>query len=585
MENRNNGADNSSFERKPSFNREERGGDRKTSFFRREDRPGREESTDRRSFNPNFDDKNRVKGGGERRSFGGDRPSFNREGGERRSYNNDRPSYNREGGERRSFGGDRPNFNRGERPSFDRNRSDRPSFNREGGERRSFNNDRPSFNSEGGERRSFGGDRPNFNKGERPNFDRNRSDRPSFNREGGERRSFNNDRPSFNSEGGERRSFGGDRPNFNRGERPGFDRNRSDRPAFNREGGERRSFNNDRPSFGRDGGERRSFGGDRPKFDRGERSERPNFNREGGERRSFDRDRSDRPSFNRGGNERRSFHRDDDRGFGGDRRFDRKHDKAPENPYISEELNVTSELLKGDIRLNRYVSMSGICSRRDADALIESGRISVNGEVVTALGSKVSANDVIAFDGEVIRGEKNVYILMNKPKDYVTTLEDPNAEKIVTQLLKGQVKERVYPVGRLDKNSLGVLVLTNDGEFTKILTHPSFNKKKIYHVLLDRPLREEDMEKLATGVELEDGLIFADEISCDQIDKREVGIEIHSGRNRVVRRMFESVGYKVRRLDRVYFAGLTKKGLQRGEWRYLTQQEVESIKKEAKTFL
>ncbi|MEG1554542.1 MAG: pseudouridine synthase, partial [Rikenellaceae bacterium] len=169
--------------------------------------------------------------------------------------------------------------------------------------------------------------------------------------------------------------------------------------------------------------------------------------------------------------------------------------------------------------------------------------------------------------------------------DYVTTLEDPNADKIVTQLLNGLVSERVYPVGRLDKNSLGVLLLTNDGEFTKILTHPSFSKKKIYHVSLDKALHEEDMEKLATGVELEDGLIFADEISCDQIDKKEVGIEIHSGRNRVVRRMFEHLGYKVRRLDRVYFAGLTKKGLQRGEWRYLTQQEVESIKKEAQAIV
>ena len=233
--------------------------------------------------------------------------------------------------------------------------------------------------------------------------------------------------------------------------------------------------------------------------------------------------------------------------------------------------------LDGAIRLNRYLAMSGICSRREADDFITAGVVSVNGQVVTELGTKVFPTDVVKFNDSVVRNEKKVYIVMNKPKGFVTTLEDPHADKTVMELLKNACTERVYPVGRLDKNSVGVLLITNDGDLTKRLTHPTYNKKKVYQVSLDKALTRADMLQIAEGIELEDGEIHADEISYVKENKREIGIEIHSGRNRIIRRIFEHLGYKVQKLDRVYFAGLTKKGLKRGGWRFLTPKEVEIL--------
>ena len=230
------------------------------------------------------------------------------------------------------------------------------------------------------------------------------------------------------------------------------------------------------------------------------------------------------------------------------------------------------------IRLNRFLAMSGLCSRREADDYITAGVVTVNGVVVTELGSKVSPDDEVRFNDSIVRGEKKVYILMNKPKGFVTTLDDPHADKTVMDLVKGACTERVYPVGRLDKNSVGVLLITNDGDLTKRLTHPSYSKQKIYQVSLDKPLTKADMEQIAQGVELEDGPIFADEISYVKDNHKEIGIEIHSGRNRIVRRIFEYFGYKVQKLDRVYFAGLTKKSLKRGAWRFLTPREVAMLK-------
>ena len=229
------------------------------------------------------------------------------------------------------------------------------------------------------------------------------------------------------------------------------------------------------------------------------------------------------------------------------------------------------------IRLNRYISMSGICSRREADEYIQAGVVSVNGLVVTELGARVSQTDEIRFHGEIIKNERKVYILMNKPKGYVTSLDDPHADKTVMDLLKNGCRERVYPVGRLDKNSLGVLLITNDGDMAKKLMHPSYEKKKVYQVSLDKPLTAADMTALAEGFELEDGEIHADSVSYVAGKKTEIGIEIHSGRNRIVRRMFEHLGYRVVKLDRVYFAGLTKKNLKRGEWRFLTPREVQIL--------
>ena len=231
------------------------------------------------------------------------------------------------------------------------------------------------------------------------------------------------------------------------------------------------------------------------------------------------------------------------------------------------------------VRLNKFIANSGVCSRREADTLIQSGVVTVNGEVVTELGVKVNIlTDDVRFNGQRLKGEEKVYIVMNKPKGYVTTASDPHAEKTVMDLLKG-CPTRVFPVGRLDKNTTGVLMFTNDGEMAERLTHPSYNKKKIYQVVLDAPLTEEDQQKILAGLELSDGVVAADELEfIDAHDHRQLGIEIHSGKNRIVRRIFESLGYEVRALDRVYFAGLTKKGLKKSDWRYLTEGEVNILK-------
>ena len=235
--------------------------------------------------------------------------------------------------------------------------------------------------------------------------------------------------------------------------------------------------------------------------------------------------------------------------------------------------------IKETIRLNKFIANSGICSRREADTLIAAGVVTVNGQVVTELGTKVNVHDDdIRFNGERLKGEEKVYLIMNKPKGYVTTASDPHAEKTVIDLLKG-CSSRVYPVGRLDKNTTGVLLLTNDGEIAERLTHPSYDKKKIYQVSLDKELSEEDYHKILEGVSLTDGDVKADELEfIDANDKRKIGIEIHSGKNRIVRRIFDSLGYNVKALDRVYFAGLTKKGLKKGEWRYLTEGEINILK-------
>lgn len=243
------------------------------------------------------------------------------------------------------------------------------------------------------------------------------------------------------------------------------------------------------------------------------------------------------------------------------------------------DFDAVSTPVKDEIRLNKFIANSGVCSRREADTMIQAGVVTVNGEVVTELGTKVNIHtDDVRFNGERLRGEEKVYVVMNKPKGYVTTASDPHAEKTVMELLKG-CNGRVFPVGRLDKNTTGVLMFTNDGEIAERLTHPSYDKKKIYQVLLDRPLSQEDFARIKEGIELSDGPIKADEIEfIEEGDHRKIGIEIHSGKNRIVRRIFEACGYDVRALDRVYFAGLTKKGLKKGEWRYLSEGEVNILK-------
>lgn len=242
--------------------------------------------------------------------------------------------------------------------------------------------------------------------------------------------------------------------------------------------------------------------------------------------------------------------------------------------YVLDDIDPNEE-----IRLNKYMANAGICSRREADEYIQAGKVKVNGETVTELGTKISRNDVVEYEDKVVTPERKCYVLLNKPKDCVTTSDDPNGRTTVLDIVKNACNERIYPVGRLDRNTTGVLLLTNDGDLASKLTHPKFVKKKIYHVWTDKDIAEEDMQRIADGIELEDGEIHADAISyVSDTDRNQAGIEIHSGRNRIVRRIFESLGYRVVKLDRVYFAGLTKKNLPRGRWRYLTQEEVNYLR-------
>ena len=386
-----------------------------------------------------------------------------------------------------------------------------------------------------------------------------------------------------------RRNEDGERParSFNRGERHERTFNREERGerSFNRAERGERTFNreersNDRGFNRTERGERSFNRGERTErtFNREERSNDRGFNRTERGERSFNRGERTERSFNRGERTERTFNREErsnDRGFkGGAKRTSApKRDEKPRS-YPKYNPNQTT----GEIRLNRFISQSGVCSRREADDFILAGVVTVNGQVVTELGTKILPTDEVRFHDEKLQGEKNVYLVLNKPKGYVTSLEDPHAEKTVMDLVKNACTERVYPVGRLDKNSLGLLLITNDGDITRQLTHPSYHKKKIYQVTLDKPLTRADMDSLTEGITLEDGDIFADEVAYASEDKRTVGVEIHSGRNRIVRRMFEHLGYTVQKLDRVYYAGLTKKNLKRGDWRFLTRDEVMRLK-------
>ena len=432
---------------------------------------------------------------------------------------------------------------------------------REYGERRSHSNSN-------GERRSFSSDRPRrsfSDNGERRSFGENSERRPRRNfSEGGERRPF--------SGNGERRSFSSDRPRrsfSDNGERRSFGENSERRPRRNfSEGGERRPFsgNGERRSYGSSNGERRSFGGDR--------------RQSGGDRRQSGGDRRQSGGFRNTG--KKSFYKKDFNYFR-DENESGINKMISKRPQVSDDLYSDNDMIaapiKEEVRLNKFIANSGVCSRREADNFILAGVVTVNGEVVTELGTKVNINtDDIRFNGERLKGEDKVYIVMNKPKGYVTTASDPHADKTVMDLLKG-CSSRVFPVGRLDKNTTGVLMFTNDGEIAEKLTHPSYDKKKIYQVSLDGKLKKEDYDKILSGIELNDGLIAADELEyIEEDDHRKLGIEIHSGKNRIVRRIFESLGYEVKALDRVYFAGLTKRGLKRGEWRYLTEGEINLLR-------
>ncbi|MBQ8484080.1 MAG: pseudouridine synthase [Bacteroidales bacterium] len=394
-------------------------------------------------------------------------------------------------------------------------------------------------------------------EGRREYGERRNSDRRPY----GER----SERRSYGSHGGERRSFGGnsERKPYGSSERRSYGDNPERRPYGERS--ERRTYGNN--------SERRSFGGDRKPFS----GERRSYG-ENSERRSYGR----KPSTGFKNTGRKSYNRKDLNYFRNEEEsgINKMISRRPQidNSNFSDNDTVKAPI-KEEVRLNKFIANSGVCSRREADNLILAGVVTVNGEVVTELGTKVNIyTDDIRFNGERLKGEEKVYIIMNKPKGYVTTASDPHADKTVMDLLKG-CPARVFPVGRLDKNTTGVLMFTNDGEIAEKLTHPSYDKKKIYQVSLDSKLRMEDYEKILSGVELSDGTIAADALEyIEEDDHRKLGIEIHSGKNRIVRRIFESLGYEVKALDRVYFAGLTKKGIKRGEWRYLSEGETNLLR-------
>lgn len=386
---------------------------------------------------------------------------------------------------------------------------------------------RPSYNRE---ERGFGGEQRSYGSGQRPY--RGYQPRQDYNREGG----YANREGGYNREGGFRPNNGGYRREGGYGNREG---------GYNREGG----FRPNNGGYRREGG----YG-----------------NREGGYR------------DNNGGGFRRPQGGYGNNRFGGGRPQQRRTGNYDPNAKYSMKKQIEYKELNVDpdapIRLNKFLANAGVCSRREADEFITAGVVSVNGTVVTELGTKVKRTDEVKFHEQPVSIERKVYVLLNKPKDYVTTSDDPQNRKTVMDLVKNVCRERIYPVGRLDRNTTGVLLLTNDGDLASKLTHPKFIKKKIYHVWLDRDVSEEDMQRIADGIELEDGPIQPDAVSyANETDMNQVGIEIHSGRNRIVRRIFEALGYRVVKLDRVYFAGLTKKNLQRGRWRYLTQQEVNML--------
>ena len=426
----------------------------------------------------------------------------------------------------------------------------------------------------------------------RPRFTRpvddERQPRPRFTREGGAPRYQKIERPQRPyqpryGQGGEQRPYG-ERP-YGEGQQRGYDRpqryyqGEDQRPYRERRPyGEQRGYGEQRPY-----GEQRVYGeGQQRGYDRPQRPYNPRYNRDDYPQRP---PRPYQPRYDQGnsweqpeegGRPRRPYGESyRPQGFRGP-------SKKSAKKYNKKQIHYTEEYVDPNepIRLNKYLANAGVCSRREADEFMAAGVVTVNGQVVTELGTKVKRGDEVRFHDHLVSIERKIYILLNKPKDCVTTVDDPQERKTVMDYVKGACKERIYPVGRLDRNTTGVLLLTNDGELASKLTHPKFLKKKVYHARLDKPIPEEDIEKLLNGVELEDGVIRCDDAKYTQTDTdhTQVGIEIHSGRNRVVRRMFEALGYHVVRLDRTQFAGMTKKNLRRGDWRFLTEKEVNMLR-------
>ena len=406
---------------------------------------------------------------------------------------------------------------------------------------------------------------------------------------------FNRSERAYSSDNGGNRGF---RPQgYNNSNNTYSNSNSNDYRRGQQYGQQRPQYNNNRPQ--QDGG----YEGQRPVFSRNHTTYTHNYrpNQQGGYRQQnndgnyrqggYNPQRNNR--YNGGGQQygngdysqqRPRYNNQNQQGGGYNQRPQQQKNKQRKQGYdpnakysLKKRIEYKEYIEDPDapIRLNKFLANAGVCSRREADDFIQAGVVKVNGEIVSELGTKVKRTDVVHFHDQLVSIEKKVYVLLNKPKDYVTSSDDPQARKTVMDLVKNCCRERIYPVGRLDRNTTGVLLFTNDGDLASKLTHPKFLKKKIYHVYLDKNVAASDLKQIAEGVELEDGEIHADAISyASDTDKSQVGIEIHSGKNRIVRRIFEHLGYRVMKLDRVMFAGLTKKGLKRGDWRYLTEQEV-----------
>ena len=548
--------------------------DRSTGNKPTSDRGGRSEfrSSEPRSFDgPKREfsgDRERKPYNPERKPYAGDRPSRPYQGGDSNSESRSRREFD---GPKRGFSGDR------ERKSYNPERKpyagDRPSRPYQGGDSNSESRPRREFD---GPKREFSGDRERkpynkpYSSDRTPNSgERNRESRPyqrgDSNSENRPRRDFDGPKREFSGDRArkpfnpERKPYAGDRPN--RAFQVGDSNSESQPPReFN---GPKREFSGDR--------EHKPFQAD------GSETERP--------KRVFDREKSDDSSKDFREAPTSKFSKRDT--FKSRNRYEEspahtpqyKLDRFKEKAPAKIQRRIREAESKSDmVRLNRYIANAGICSRRDADKLIEAGEIKVNNKVITEMGYQVAPTDIVKYGNRKLNREKPVYVLLNKPKDFLTTTEDPNDRKTVMELVKNAGDARIYPVGRLDRNTTGLILLSNDGELADRLTHPSHEIEKIYQAELDKPLTDDDFEKIKAGLTLEDGEIKVDDLAKVTPDGYVIGVKIHSGKNRIVRRIFEHLGYEVTKLDRTTFAGLTKKDLPRGHWRYLTERELVKLK-------
>lgn len=478
---------------------------------------------------------------------------------------NNRENYNNRGGNYRkndnNYGNDRGGdaYRSNQRPYNNNNR--RPSYN---------NEDRPYNNNNYNRRNNnYSGGGYNNNDGERRSYNRNNN-----NSGGSYNRSYNNNNNNYSRNNDNRRY--NSNPNWrnnNTGESGGYYNNEQSRSNYSRVDNKPRRPRINRPSDGEEGGRpynnnnygNSNYRSNNNNYRSNNNNYRGNSNNYRGNNNNY-RNNNNSGGYNRSYNNNNNNYNNRGGGYGEYAQYSQK--KQIEYKEILSDPNEP-------LRLNKYLANAGVCSRREADEFIAAGAVAVNDQIVTELGTKVKRSDEVRFNGDVVTIERKQYVLLNKPKDFVTTMDDPEERRTVMDLVKEACEERIYPVGRLDKKTTGVLLLTNDGELASKLTHPKYNKKKIYQVTTDKNVAKGDLDQILAGIELTDGEIKAD--AAGYIDPRKhnlIGIEIHSGKNRIVRRIFESLGYKVIKLDRVFFAGLTKKGLRRGDWRYLTQQEV-----------